>query len=143
MNELISEVADDSRLPIAKDQMDLKDIRNEQAKQNQEGQDEMNDVHNQWDSANEDFKKDRDDKKDHWGKADQDDDWCNNDTDEVLIDSPHNHNEETQGDEDEEDPLDACPPNFELAKKHRDANRVKNFGMRNVGNKDINDERMF
>lgn len=65
------------------------------------------------------------------------------DAKEAPPESPDNYNDNTEADEEEDDPLDACPPNFELAKKHQDANRVKNLDMRNIANKDLNDERMY
>lgn len=43
----------------------------------------------------------------------------------------------------EEDPLDKSPPNFELCRKHRDANRVKDLHHKNAENKDLSDERMY
>lgn len=42
-----------------------------------------------------------------------------------------------------EDPLDRCPPDFEWAKKHREANRVKNLDARNTASKDLSDEDLY
>lgn len=64
----------------------------------------------------------------------------------IVLDNNENVKEETEHDtliHDEEDPLDRCPPDFELCRKHRDANRVKDLDMRHAVNKDLNDEKMY
>lgn len=44
---------------------------------------------------------------------------------------------------DNEDPLDKCPPDFRWARKHAEANMVKNLDVRNAISKDLNDEDMY
>lgn len=56
---------------------------------------------------------------------------------------PRNSTEEDLVLTTQDDPMDKCPPDFSFAKKHREANRVKNLDMRNMLNKDMNDERMY
>ena len=43
----------------------------------------------------------------------------------------------------EDDPLDRCPPDFDWAKKHREANMVKNLDAKNLVNKDLEDEELY
>jgi len=42
-----------------------------------------------------------------------------------------------------EDPMDKCPPDFEWAKKHGNANMVKNLDVRNTISKDLDDDNMY
>lgn len=42
-----------------------------------------------------------------------------------------------------EDPLDKCPPDFAWARKHREANMVKNLEMRNLVAKDVENEDLY
>ena len=42
-----------------------------------------------------------------------------------------------------EDPLDKCPPDFAWARKHREANMVKNLEMRNIVAKDVENEDLY
>lgn len=44
---------------------------------------------------------------------------------------------------DMEDPLDKCPPDFEWARKHGEANMVKNLDARNLAGKDLQDEELY
>ena len=57
-----------------------------------------------------------------------------------------NENQEqnmTEADDIEEDPLDQCPPDFEWAKKHREANMVKDLNERNTKSKNLEDEELY
>jgi hypothetical protein len=55
-----------------------------------------------------------------------------------VADNPAMQTQETM-----EDPLDKCPPDFAWARKHREANMVKNLEMRNLTVKDVQNEDLY
>lgn len=55
----------------------------------------------------------------------------------------HRQDDEENNLDTAEDPLDKCPPDFEFAKKHREANRVKDLHARKIADKDINYKKMY